>query len=150
MPPHSSGVRVLEPRPRLREHIAVSMFVDHASCKEPREGTFGQVLGQPCCLTNLPRRQPVWMLAEQGDNDATAALYLRVPSSPLYRLHPRCFLLSLSPEPLEPCWVGRRVAHGMLNIPVPQVVLNEPRIRALVGEGEAAGVAEHVGVRAHG
>ena len=34
----------------------------------------GQALGHPGGLTNLLRRQPVWMLAEQGDNDVTALL----------------------------------------------------------------------------
>jgi hypothetical protein len=33
---------------------------------------------------------------------------------------------------------------------VSEVILNEPRIRALVGQGEAASVAEHVGVRERG
>jgi hypothetical protein len=30
------------------------------------------------------------------------------------------------------------------------VILNEPRIRALIGEGEAAGMAQHVGMGAKG
>jgi hypothetical protein len=32
----------------------------------------------------------------------------------------------------------------MLNLPVFEVILNQPCIRALVVEGEAAGVAQHV------
>ena len=32
----------------------------------------------------------------------------------------------------------------MLNVPVSKIVLNEPRIRALVGQGEAASVAQHM------
>jgi len=34
----------------------------------------------------------------------------------------------------------------VLNVAVAEIVLNEPRIRALVGQGEAAGVAQHVGM----
>jgi hypothetical protein len=33
---------------------------------------------------------------------------------------------------------------------MPQIILNEPRIRALVGEGEATRVTQHVRVRLHG
>jgi hypothetical protein len=33
----------------------------------------------------------------------------------------------------------------VLNIPVPEVVLNEPRIGSLVGQREAASMAQHVG-----
>ena len=40
--------------------------------------------------------------------------------------------------------IGGRVLHRMLNLPVAQIILNEPRIRALVGKGEAARVAQHV------
>jgi hypothetical protein len=32
----------------------------------------------------------------------------------------------------------------VLNVPVSEIVLNEPRIRALVGQGEAASVAQHM------
>lgn len=32
----------------------------------------------------------------------------------------------------------------MLDVPVPQVILDEPRIRSLVGKREAASVAKHV------
>lgn len=35
----------------------------------------------------------------------------------------------------------------MLNIPVPQVMLNRPGVVPLVRQVEAAGVAQHVGVR---
>jgi hypothetical protein len=40
--------------------------------------------------------------------------------------------------------VARRVLDGVLNVPVSEVILNEPRIRAMVGQSEAAGVAQHV------
>jgi hypothetical protein len=34
----------------------------------------------------------------------------------------------------------RGVAHGVLNVPVPEIVLNEAGVRALVGEGKTAGM----------
>jgi hypothetical protein len=54
---------------------------------------------------------------------------------------------SVPPEPFKPCRIGGRVSHGVLSIPVSQLVLNQPRVRALVGEGEAARLAQHVRVR---
>ena len=54
------------------------------------------------------------------------------------------------PEPCKPRRVGRRVSDGVLNIPVSQIILNEPRIRALVGEGKAARMTQHVRVGLHG
>ena len=50
----------------------------------------------------------------------------------------------LPPKLFEAGRVRRRVFDGMLNLPVSEVILNEPRIRALVGKGEAASVAQHV------
>ena len=38
------------------------------------------------------------------------------------------------------------IAHGVLNILVPQVVLNRPGIVAVIGQLKARGVAEHVGM----
>jgi hypothetical protein len=38
----------------------------------------------------------------------------------------------------------------VLNVAVSQIVLNEPCIRALIGQGEAAGMAEHMGVSGQG
>ena len=55
-----------------------------------------------------------------------------------------------SPQPLKPCRVGRRVHDSVLNIPMSQIVLNQPRVRALVGQGEAAGMAQHVRVGLNG
>jgi hypothetical protein len=37
-----------------------------------------------------------------------------------------------------------------LNVAVSEVILNEPRIRALVGQSEAASVAQHVGMGEQG
>jgi hypothetical protein len=38
------------------------------------------------------------------------------------------------------------VLDGVLNIPMPKKILNEPRIRSLVGQGKAASVTQHVRV----
>jgi len=48
------------------------------------------------------------------------------------------------PQLLEPCRVGGGVLDGVLNVPVSEKILNEPGIRALVGQGEAARVPQHV------
>jgi hypothetical protein len=49
-----------------------------------------------------------------------------------------------APELLELCRVDGRVLDGVLNVPMSQIILNEPRISALVGQGEPASVAQHV------
>jgi len=59
-------------------------------------------------------------------------------------LHP------LSPELFKAGGIGGGVADGVLNVAVSQIVLNEPGIRALIGQGEAAGMAEHVRMRGQG
>jgi hypothetical protein len=41
---------------------------------------------------------------------------------------------------------GRRVLDGVLNVPVSKKILNESRVGSLVGQGEAASVAQHVRV----
>ena len=41
----------------------------------------------------------------------------------------------------KPCWVDGRVLDGVLDVAVSEVILNEPSIRALIGQGEAASVA---------
>src|SRR5262245_30469205 len=65
------------------------------------------------------------------------------PAPPYCRAssHPR-----LPPQPLKPCRIGGRVHDGVLNVPVSQVVLYQPRIGSLVGEGKAAPMAQHVWV----
>jgi hypothetical protein len=45
---------------------------------------------------------------------------------------------------LEAGRVGGDVFDGVLNVAVSEVILNEPRIRALVRRAKAAGVAQHV------
>jgi len=38
----------------------------------------------------------------------------------------------------------------VLNVAVPEVVLNQSGVRALIGEGNAAGMAQHVGMNGNG
>src|SRR5438093_1619428 len=117
-----------------REHVAVPALVEHPPCKEAGDGAGGQVPGQPCGLTNLPRGQSIGMLAEEGNNDATALLHIGSravsPETVLVIAHTGFACLS-PPESFKPCGIGGGVFDGVLNIPVPQVVLNAPRIRAL-------------------
>src|SRR5216684_1023279 len=54
------------------------------------------------------------------------------------------------PQPLTPRRIRRHVPDGVLNIPMPHIVLYQPRIGALVGQGEAARVAQHVRVSLNG
>ena len=53
-------------------------------------------------------------------------------------------LVPLPPEVLEPVRRQLGVAHGVLDIFVAQIGLQRPRIVALVGQREAAGMAQHV------
>ena len=55
-----------------------------------------------------------------------------------------------SPELLKPRRVGCGVLDGVLDVPMPQIILNEPRIRVLIGKGEPASVAQHVGMGEQG
>ena len=51
---------------------------------------------------------------------------------------------SVPPKLLEPIRCQRGVCHGVLDIFVPEVVLDCPRVAAIVGELVAAGMAQHV------
>ena len=51
---------------------------------------------------------------------------------------------SLTPQLFKPCWIGRRVEHGVLDVAVAEIVLNEPGVGSLIGQGETTGVAKHV------
>ena len=51
---------------------------------------------------------------------------------------------SRAPQLFEPRRIGSRVFDRVLNVAVSEIILNEPGIRALVGEGETASVAQHV------
>jgi hypothetical protein len=53
--------------------------------------------------------------------------------------------LHLPPQLLEPCGIAGGVPDGVLNVAMPEIILNQPHIRALIGQGEAAGVAQHMG-----
>jgi hypothetical protein len=62
----------------------------------------------------------------------------------------RKLLLKLPPQLLEPRRVGGGVPDGVLNVPMPQIILNQSRIGSLVGKGKATGVAQHVGMGREG
>src|SRR2546422_9606509 len=66
------------------------------------------------------------------------------------RTHGRAKDCSLPPQPFKPCRIGGRVPDGVLNVPVSQVVLNQPRVGALVGQGNAARMAQYVRVCING
>ena len=55
----------------------------------------------------------------------------------------------LPPQLLKPVRIGGGIEHGMLNFAMSEIVLNEPGFSALVGEGKAAGMAQHVGMDVH-
>jgi hypothetical protein len=50
----------------------------------------------------------------------------------------------LPPEVLEPIRIQLGVAHRVLDVAVAQISLQRPRIVALVGQDEVAGVPEHM------
>jgi len=54
------------------------------------------------------------------------------------------------PEPLESRRIAGRVLDGVLDVAVSEIILNQPSVRALVSEGEAASVAQHVGMSTEG
>src|SRR3954452_15257355 len=55
-------------------------------------------------------------------------------------------MLSTSPEPFEPPAVSPCVVDGVSGIAVAEVVLDEAQVMPLVGEREAAGMAQRVWV----
>jgi hypothetical protein len=54
--------------------------------------------------------------------------------------------IGLSPQLFKPRLVGGGVLDGVPNVSVSEKILNEPRVGSLIGEGEAASVAQHVRV----
>jgi hypothetical protein len=48
------------------------------------------------------------------------------------------------PQLLEACRIGGGVPDSVLNIPVTEIILNEPGIGFLVGKSKAASMAQHV------
>jgi hypothetical protein len=61
----------------------------------------------------------------------------------------RCLSRELPPQLLEPRRIGGGVPDDVLIVPVPQIVLDEAGVCALVGEGIVAGIAQHVGTNGH-
>jgi len=55
-----------------------------------------------------------------------------------------CVWCVSAPQLLEPGGVARGVFDGVLNVAMSEIILNEPRGSALVGECKAARVAQHV------
>src|SRR5512135_3114032 len=52
----------------------------------------------------------------------------------------------LSPEPLEAGRCGACVSDGVSDVPMAEVILNEPRVVLVIGQIVAGGVAQHVGM----
>lgn len=58
--------------------------------------------------------------------------------------------MTLPPKLFEPCRIGGGVSDRMLNVPVSKIILNQARVCPLIREGEAAGMAKHVGMGGQG
>lgn len=56
----------------------------------------------------------------------------------------------LFPKLLKPRRVGCRISDGVLNIPVPKIILDQPRVRSLVRQSEPACVPKHMGMSGQG
>ena len=54
---------------------------------------------------------------------------------------------SSAPEILEPIGGQLGVAYGVLNVPVAKIGLQAARVVPFVGQGEAAGMAQHMRMR---
>jgi hypothetical protein len=63
----------------------------------------------------------------------------------LYQEKPR-FATRLPLQPRRACRVSHRVHDGVLNVPVPQIALTQPRVCPLICKSEAARMAQHVWV----
>ena len=50
----------------------------------------------------------------------------------------------LPPQPLKTGRIAGCVFHGVRDLTVPQVILNQAGIRALIGQSKAAAMAQHV------
>lgn len=51
---------------------------------------------------------------------------------------------SIFPKIFESLRTQFRIAHGVRDVPMPQVLLNRPRVVPLIGKLVAGGVPEHV------
>ena len=56
----------------------------------------------------------------------------------------------LPPQPCKRRRIARRVIDAVLDVPVSEAVLNEPRVCHLIRKGKAASVAQHVGMGRQG
>lgn len=54
------------------------------------------------------------------------------------------FLLSAPPYSSEPGRVTRRVAHRVPDVPVPQIILNQPGVRSVISQRVTTGMTQHV------
>ena len=57
---------------------------------------------------------------------------------------------ALPPQLIEPCRLGGGVPHCVLNVPMSEIILDEPGIGSLVGQREAARKPEHLGMNKKG
>jgi hypothetical protein len=52
----------------------------------------------------------------------------------------------LAPQLLEPCGLGGGVPDGELNVPMAEIILDEPSVGSLIGKSEATRMPQHLGV----
>ncbi len=64
----------------------------------------------------------------------------------MHRTHDLAKGCTLPPQHLKPCRVGGRIPDRVLHLPVSEIVLNQPRVCALVSQSEATGVGQHARV----
>jgi len=55
--------------------------------------------------------------------------------------------IALPPQLLKSRRISRRVDDSMLNVPVSEIVLNEPSVSALIGKSKAESMSKHVRMR---
>ena len=55
----------------------------------------------------------------------------------------------LPPQLFKPCRIGCRINDGVLNVPVPQIILDQTGIGTLVSQDKPASMAQHVWMRRH-
>jgi hypothetical protein len=56
----------------------------------------------------------------------------------------------LPPQLLEPCRLGGGVPDGVLNVPIAEIILDEPDVRSLVGQRETARMPQYLGMSKKG
>ena len=75
-------------------------------------------------------------IESRAEASTGAAVYSRIAAKPLRP--------SISPEVFKAIRRQLGIAHRVLDVAMAEVGLKSSRIMALVGQGEAAGVAQHV------